>query len=199
MPMHLIQGFTADEIVLNVTGEIGLVVTEQEQISLTVVELETISIEVDESEISIATADQVSASFSVLVQTAVGLTVGDNEMPESWNIEIVRGATATYRMTFTDSAGAAYDLTGATIYWAFKKREKDPAAIISKDSGTVTEIEVIGAATDGIADLKIVPSDTEDLEPGRYRHDLWIQTAAGDKLPVVKPSLFDIRWEVKQP
>ncbi len=119
------------------------------------------------------------------------------------DISFIRGETKTLRVTITDEDGELLNLTGSTVYFRLKQKitDADPA-IILKDSGTPTDIEILLPQTTltntGRADIKLVPSDTSGLTPGKYVYDVWIALASGAEHTVVKPSVFFIEQAVTQ-
>jgi len=90
--------------------------------------------------------------------------------PSSQTLYAVRGDHTTYRVTVTDSLGAAVNLTGSTISFSvkYKREDTDANALIWKKNtaggGSDAEIEIINAVG-GIFDIKIVPADTNGTDP----------------------------------
>jgi hypothetical protein len=83
-------------------------------------------------------------------------------------IEIVRGTTNTFNIAVRDADGREYALAdGEKIVFGIKRNLDDPEAIVVK---TAT------AGTDGVYAVTIVPSDTADLDPGRYHYDVGLQS-----------------------
>ena len=94
-------------------------------------------------------------------------------------LEIIRGDTTTLTFTLTDSAGAALDITGGTIFFTAKSNitEADVDAEISYDA------TVAGDGSGGIATVSLTASDT-DIAIGGYSYDLQVKTSTGDILSV---------------
>lgn len=94
-----------------------------------------------------------------------------------YNIEIHQGDSFSRPIKFTDSAGAAINITGYTFYMTVKEKEsdEDSAAIISKtiapedisspENGEVT-ISVSGA------DTITISGTTTKIKPGTYLYDI---------------------------
>lgn len=150
------------------------------------------------TEIILTVEDQEAVTLTVEDQEAVTLTVDEGEAMAIWNLDIVRGQSTSHLLTFTNPDGSAFDLDGATIYWAAKRRESDKATLIEKDSTDPAEIEIQVPANAGQALFFLATDDTKDLEPGRLVHDLWIRKATGELLPVVSVSPLTLAWEVKR-
>jgi len=95
-------------------------------------------------------------------------------------IEMYQGNDRTIEVTLTDSDGAAFDLTGVTIYFTVRKSESDAAAVIEKSSLVATEIVIIGVATGGVFEVYLVPADSATID-GEYVYDFTLVT---DDVPV---------------
>ncbi len=201
MPVHLLEGMTSDAAG-QIVGRIGLTVEETTVVNLSVVEREAISLTVEETEIDLTATESTAVDLTVTEQTAITLIVNEGTASMAlakWELDpVVRGANNTQRMTFTNPDGSAFSLIGHTIHWTLRRREKDDKALLEKSSLDTDQIEVIAPSANGIADLKIIPADTKDLEPGKYVHDVWIEKATGEMIPVVRASLFNLIWEVSR-
>lgn len=101
---------------------------------------------------------------------------------------IVRGDSYATRRplyvhTFVDDVGAPFDLTGCTVRSTFKTTTTDPstdatdstavikATLIVDGSGTATtetKMYLVGAATDGVCELRLSSSDTLALTTGTF-------------------------------
>jgi hypothetical protein len=110
-------------------------------------------------------------------------------------ITIYRGSSKTYLLTVTDEDGEIQNLTGASIYFTVKCDVKDSLAKIQKSSAQATEIE-IHAPTEGKAKIYLGPTDTQNMDPGKYVFDVWVQLASGKRYPVIKPSTFKVEHAV---
>lgn len=202
MPVQVTEGMGSDGAAGHVVGEMVLIVEETTAVNLSVVEREAVSLTVEETEIDLTAAETTAASLTVTEQTAITLIVNEGTASMAlakWELDpVVRGANNTQRMTFKEADGSAFSLLGHTIHWTLRRREKDDKALLEKSSLDSDQIEVIAPSANGIADLKIVPADTKDLEPGKYVHDVWIQKSTGEMIPVVRASLFNLIWEVSR-
>lgn len=86
----------------------------------------------------------------------------------------IKGDTMPITFTFTDSTGAAINLTGATVKFTVKKSWRDPdsKAIIAKSWTSHTN------AAGGITDLTLTKDDTFKQE-GNYQWDVQITGSGG--------------------
>lgn len=83
-------------------------------------------------------------------------------------VEIVRGTTNTLSITVNDAAGRLYSLVaGEKVVFGIKQREDDTDLIFAK-------VAVPGTA--GAYSVTINPTDTADLECGRYYYDVALQS-----------------------
>lgn len=102
-------------------------------------------------------------------------------------IEIVRGTTNTFDIPIKDANGQKYTLAAdEKVVFGIKRHLKDAEPVFVK---TVT------AGSNGVYPVTIVPSDTEDLDPGRYFYDVGLQSG-DDYFNVIEPSLFIIQSNV---
>jgi hypothetical protein len=104
-------------------------------------------------------------------------------MAKDKNALVIKRGT-TYPITFTNktSAGAAIDLTGATVYFTAKKAEfdadlTDSQATIKKDVTTHVDQAGVASATRGITTILLLPADTAQKAPGKYNYDITIKYA----------------------
>lgn len=105
------------------------------------------------------------------------------------NIEIVRGTTNAFEIPITDADGNPYTLNdGETFVFALKRHYKGSERVLIK---TITEGE------NGVYSLILKPSDTIDLECGRYYYDVGLQMG-NDFFPVIPISQFDIKPNVSK-
>ena len=107
-------------------------------------------------------------------------------------IEIFRGSSKVYELQVTDAEGKAVDLTGARVVLSVKCDVKDAAALIQKDSLVGPTQVDITRPKEGIAEIKLAPSDTRTLNVGQYVFDVWVVLAGGAQSPVVLPSPFRV-------
>lgn len=90
--------------------------------------------------------------------------------PKEFDMEFVRGDTCPITFSITDSQDNILDdLEGANIYFTVKVSYSEPSFLIQKtyNGGTITK--------DGDNySLTILPTDTENLEYGRYVYDICV-------------------------
>lgn len=106
------------------------------------------------------------------------------------NLEIFRGDTKSYNLTFVDDDGAAIDLTNATIYFTVKTSPTvvDASASIQKIVTSHTD------AVNGLSQVSLTATDT-NLTIGTYYYDIQLSLAAGDVITVVS-GLFIVKQDV---
>lgn len=96
-------------------------------------------------------------------------------------IRMVRGTSQLLEIRVTDGHGAPYVLSeGDVIRFGVKYEEGNGAYLVKKQSSTLT---------DGITRIHLTPEDTMEMEPGRYKFDIGLQTGE-DYFPVVAYSDF---------
>lgn len=91
--------------------------------------------------------------------------------PARYNVDLVRGDSKTYDLTFTDNDGVALDITGWTIYYTVKERltDNDESAILRK------LVTVVASSTVGEVEIVLENTDTQDLEIKVYWHDIQVK------------------------
>jgi hypothetical protein len=107
-------------------------------------------------------------------------------------IEIYRGASKTYELEVVDGEDHAVDLTGARVVFSVKCDLSDPSPLVQKDSQVgPTQIDIT-LPKEGIAEIKLLPSDTQTMDVGEYLFDVWVVLASGTRGPVILPSPFKV-------
>lgn len=109
-------------------------------------------------------------------------------------IELVRGAAGNINLTLTDVDATPIDLTGATVVFAVKKKEKTLQAYDGDQATAEILIEqtVHTDAPNGETTIEVTNDDT-DLVPGNYVYGIKIIPSSGDSRPsstapfIVKP------------
>lgn len=93
------------------------------------------------------------------------------------DIELWAGDTLTLGVTITNEAGAAVNLTGATLRYAIAPSHNHTTKSVSKTTGSgVTHTD----AANGVAQIALLPADTAGLK-GVYVHELEVEDSAGKK------------------
>lgn len=100
------------------------------------------------------------------------------------DITIIRGDTQTVGVTFTDSTGAAVNLTDCTVFFTVKNKcdigkDSDDCALIRK---TVTSHS---DPTHGITSVPLTSTDT-NLAEGDYYWDLQVKTLSNNISSTIK-------------
>jgi len=95
-------------------------------------------------------------------------------------LEIIRGDTTQYTITFKDSVGAPIDISGWTIFLTVKGSifDSDDKAVIKKDI-TITD------GSGGQAVITLLPTDTATLPPLTYLYDIQVKTNTGEVYTVL--------------
>jgi len=106
-------------------------------------------------------------------------------------VDIAQGENQTLQLTVVDSAGAVYDLTGATVTFTVKIKATESANLIQKDSNTITEVDITNP-TGGIAQIFLLPVDTATTDPAEYVYDVWVEDSTGDQFQAVEATRFRI-------
>lgn len=88
-------------------------------------------------------------------------------------VQIIRGDTTQFELTFRDKDGVLIDLSGSTVFFTVKRRinDLDVNAVIAK------EISVFDDPEEGVAIVELSPEDT-DIRRGSYIYD--VQLVEGD-------------------
>jgi len=117
-------------------------------------------------------------------------------MSTSNKITMYLGDTKRLIVSANYPDGTPYDLAGVKLWFTAKERARDPdsAAIISKRNvaagGSDAEIKVLSPASDGVLEVYILKADTHGLNPGNYRYDVQLVSAAGEVSTLVKDQLI---------
>jgi len=106
--------------------------------------------------------------------------------------DVYRGMTSKFRITVTQ-AGAAYDLTGATLYFTVKSDIASTSNKLQKKTGD--GITTVGDARNGQADLLLSASDTQTLDCGSYEYDVVVEKA-GERFLVIGPATLAVKQSV---
>lgn len=121
-------------------------------------------------------------------------------MAENVRRRLFIGKKHTFLQTFLTSAGAAQDLTGASIWLTAKLSEADTDASAIFDLST-TDGNIVPRAplTLGLADVTIAGINTEGLtEWTLLKYDIQIKPAAATDAYVVETGTFECRMPVKR-
>ena len=99
-------------------------------------------------------------------------------------VKLTRGDTARFTVAVTNDEGKAYEIQeGDTLTLSVKKEVTDTEYALQK--------KIIGDNT-----FHIEPKDTAELECGKYKYDVQIDTADGEVYTVIEPTLFELLQEV---
>lgn len=106
-------------------------------------------------------------------------------------IEIVQGDDRSITFTFKTAAGAAYNLTGCTVFVTVKRNVEDA------DTTLINTTMSLGTPALGIATWALVPADTKYML-GLYKMDIQLKTAAGLIYTVVRDDFMVLDERTKR-
>lgn len=100
-------------------------------------------------------------------------------------IRLTRGDTARISVPITnDLTGSTYEMEDSDkLTLSIKKKETDAQPLVQK-------------VLTGSNSFHILPSDTKDLQFGKYVYDVELTTEAGDVYTIIEPTTFEILKEV---
>ena len=130
------------------------------------------------------------------------MTTPLNILPEN-ALLVTRGTSKTLQLFVSEShSGPEFedgrrhrrpvDLTGARLLFTVKRRLEDPRPLFQKTSDSGSQIEIINAKA-GLAQIYLLPEDTQYLEVRDYLFDAWVVLASGSRLVVIPTSVFSIQ------
>ena len=99
-------------------------------------------------------------------------------------ISITRGDTAYLTVDILDDAGVAYQMQpGDKLTMTVKQNFTDVEPCLQK-------------IIEGDNQFHIEPIDTKNMEFGKYKYDIQLNTAEGDVFTIVGPQTFEVLYEV---
>ena len=110
-------------------------------------------------------------------------------MPGYWFLldsKVVRGDDFTITMTFSDTAGAAVDISSWTFAYEANERSSGAATITVAD-GAMTKSNSGSGVVDTVA-IPLSDTDTNKTE-GRYDQDVKVTLATGEKTTIARGTL----------
>jgi hypothetical protein len=93
--------------------------------------------------------------------------------PARYNVDLVRGDSKTYKLTFTNAINQSIDITSWIIYYTVKKT----AADLDTDAVIRKTITIHTDPTHGITNIELENTDTQNLDTIIYWHDVQINIA----------------------
>ena len=107
------------------------------------------------------------------------------------DISIVRGTSNVFGLAITNTDGSPFTLEGGQVLvFAVKKKPKDIERVLVK--------KVVHSIDEGTFYLELYPSDTADLEAGKYFYDVGLQQGASVFYNVIEASVFEIKPNISQ-
>lgn len=104
------------------------------------------------------------------------------------DIKAVKNNDIELRFTVTDEAGAAVNLTSATIKWQLKAGIGETALITKTTSSGIT----ITDAAAGKFTVDIANEDTAGLDPGTYKHEAVVVDSSGEAVTLTSSNPLTI-------
>ena len=106
------------------------------------------------------------------------------KVTDNGTISITRGDTAYLTVDILDDAGATYEMQpGDTLTMTVKRNFTDAEPCLQK-------------IIEGENQFHLTPFDTKDMEFGKYKYDIQLNTVDGDVFTIVGPQTFEILYEV---
>lgn len=106
-------------------------------------------------------------------------------------IQIIRGTDQTFAVTFTDSSGSPINLTGQTVFFTVKEKNKIDESDITDTNAIIQKIVTTHSnPTQGQTNIILTSQDT--LVPaGNYLYDLKLVSGSGAVSCIIS-SEFDV-------
>lgn len=101
-------------------------------------------------------------------------------------IRLVRGQTKVFQAKVKTKAGRKANLQDVSVFMSIQKQAGSPV-LVTKSTPKSSGIEVTNPA-DGEITVTLSTYDTDSLNPGTYRYDLWVEFPGDPPVrhPVVK-------------
>ena len=107
------------------------------------------------------------------------------------DLAIVRGTSNVFGLAITNADGTPFVIEdNQTLVFAVKKKPKDYSRVLVK--------KVSHSVDEGTYYLELFPSDTADIEPGRYFYDVGLQQGGSVFFNVIEASVFEIKPNISQ-
>ena len=109
-------------------------------------------------------------------------------------LEMTRGDSKTFTLTFKNSAGVPYCLKNWVVFFTMKTNISldDSEASLQK---IVTTFADTTSGTSGVAAIELLPADTASLEAREYDFDIAVITSDSKSYTVMKGKL-DLQYDV---
>lgn len=107
------------------------------------------------------------------------------------DLSIVRGTSNVFGLAITNADGTPFVLEdNQTLVFAVKRKLKDEDRVLIK--------KVTHSVEEGTFYLELFPSDTMDLDIGKYYYDVGLQYGGSVFFNVIEASVFEIKANVSQ-
>lgn len=110
--------------------------------------------------------------------------------PEN-GIAIYKGVSKTLKLSVLDANTQPVPINGALLWFTVKRDIRDVQPLLQKKSSNSAEI-LITAPDVGLAEIYLLPDDTQTWDARTYVFDIWIQLASGARYIIVPPSDFRV-------
>lgn len=108
-------------------------------------------------------------------------------------IEMYIGNSEIFELEITDDDDAVVPIIGAEIIFSVKENFTDEEFIFQRKNslagGGDDEI-LITDGGNGIAEIYLIPDNTEDIMAGTYVYDVWVKLTSGKEKTVIVNRLF---------
>jgi hypothetical protein len=109
-------------------------------------------------------------------------------------LNLTRGDSQTYTLTFKNAAGTPYCMKNWVVFFTLKTNYNLPDAQASLQK-IVTTFPDTTAGTSGVATITLAPTDTVNLDPGEYDFDIAVRTASNQTYTVMKGK-YNLEYDV---
>ncbi len=113
--------------------------------------------------------------FRTLVYAYIHATDGTGASPRA---TVYAGDTLQFLVTILDVDSVPIELAGATATYVLSLTPSS-AALVTKSSTVSGQINLL---VDGVAEINLIPGDTDDFEQGTYYHELEVVTADAETI-----------------
>lgn len=102
------------------------------------------------------------------------------------DISLTKGDTAAFNIVIKNALGEVYGLS---------ESDKLKLTVRGRPGGS---LEVIKKVSVGSSVIRIEPSDTKKILPGKYVYDVELETSWGDVYTIIGPSVFELVPEITE-
>lgn len=104
-------------------------------------------------------------------------------------LQVYQGKDITWEMTVVNiEDGEAVNIAGAAIVFTVKENIEDSATLFSRSVGSGIIIDADQVNNKGKYQLSLIPSNTDNLDPGTYEFDIQL-TLSGKEQTIARGTL----------